>query len=89
MTVVLAREGDTVAATRHQPLAARVIERKNELEDALADCGPHDVLGRQVIQLALATLYDLMTGDIFHPGAVVASALSRWLERNRHIGQRR
>ncbi len=80
---------DMASATRSQPLAARVIARKNELEDALANCGPHDVLERQAIQTALASVYDLMTGDIFHPCAVVACGLSRWLERNRHLGRRR
>ena len=33
---------NSVDATRGQPLAARVLARKNELEDALAELGPHD-----------------------------------------------
>ena len=37
-------------ATRGQPLALRVLHRKNELEDALADLGAHDVLLRQAEQ---------------------------------------
>ena len=74
-------------ATRGQPLWARVLARKDELEDALAELGPHDVLERQAIETALATVYLLMTGDLAHPSEVVAQALNRWLERNKHLGQ--
>jgi len=76
-------------ATRGQPLAARVLARKVELEDALADLGPHDTLLRQVIETALATVYALMTGDLAHPSDVVARDLNRWLERNKHLAQER
>ena len=76
---------NTTDATRGQPLAARVLARKNELEDALADCGPHDVLRRTAIETALATVYALMTGDLAHPPEVVARALNAWLERNKHL----
>jgi hypothetical protein len=72
-------------ATRGQPLAARVLARKNELEDALADCGPHDVWQRTAIETALTGVYALMTGDLAHPPQVVARALNAWLERNKHI----
>ena len=76
---------NTTDATRGQPLAARVLARKAELEDALADCGPHDVLRRTLIDTALTTVYQLMTGDLVHPSDVVACALNRWLERNKHL----
>jgi hypothetical protein len=78
---------NTTDATRGQPLAARVLARKNELEDALADLGPYDTPMRQAIETALATVYSLMTGDIAHPSDVVAQGLSRWLERNKHLAQ--
>lgn len=78
---------NTTDATRGQPLAARVLARKNELEDALADLRPHDVLLRQAIETALATVYTLLTGDIAHPSDVVAQELNRWLERNKHLAQ--
>ena len=74
-------------ATRGQPLAARVLARKNELEDALADIGPREVLMRTAIETALATVYSLMTGDLAHPSDVVARDLNRWLERNKHLAQ--
>ena len=74
--------------TQFLPLAARVLQRKDELEDALADLGPHDVVERTAIETALATVYLLMTGDIAHPSDVVAYGLNRWLERNKHLARR-
>src|SRR4051812_31708102 len=55
---------NSVDATRGQPLAMRILARKNELEDALAELGPHDTVERQGIETALATVYLLMTGDL-------------------------
>jgi len=78
---------NSVDATRGQPLAMRVLARKDELEDALAELGPYDVVERQAIETALATVYLLMTGDLAHPSAVVARDLNCWLERNKHLGQ--
>jgi hypothetical protein len=78
---------NTTDATRGQPLAARVLARKDELEEALADLGPHDPIERQAIETALATVYSLMTGDLAHPSAVVAHDLNCWLERHKHLGQ--
>ena len=72
-------------ATRGQRLCDRVLARKNELEDARADCGPYDVLRRQLIDTALATVYSLITGDLAHPSDVVARDLNRWLERHKHL----
>lgn len=78
---------NTTDATRGQPIGARVLARKDELEDALADLSPHDVMMRQAIETALATVYSLMTGDLAHPSEVTARDLNRWLERNKHIAQ--
>ena len=78
---------NTTDATRGQPLAARVYQRKDELEDALIELGPREMLLKQAIETALATIYSLMTGDITHPGEVVARDLNRWLERNKHLAQ--
>ena len=72
-------------ATRGQPLALRVLARKDELEDALADCSPRDACCRIAIETALATVYQLMTGDLAHPPQVVAHALNDWLERNKYL----
>lgn len=78
---------NTTDATRGQPLWARVLARKDELEDALAELGRHDAVERQAIETALATVYLLMTGDLAHPSGVVARDLNRWLERNKHLAQ--
>jgi hypothetical protein len=78
---------NSVDATRGRPLAFRILARKNELEDALAELGRRDVQERQAIETALATVYLLMTGDLAHPSEVVARDLNRWLERNKHLGQ--
>lgn len=85
--VLSERLENTVDATRGQPLAARVLARKDELEDALAELGPHDTLELHAIETALATVYQLMTGDLAHPSEVVARGLNRWLESNKHLGQ--
>ena len=77
---------NTTDATRGQPLAARVLARKVELEDALADCHPHEVPRRTALETALATVYALITGDLAHPPDVIAHALNDWLERNKHLG---
>ena len=85
--VLSTRLENSVDATRGQPLAARILARKNELEDVLAELGPHDRVERQAIETALATVYLLMTGDLAHPSDVVARDLNLWLERNKHLGQ--
>lgn len=79
---------NTTDANRGQPLAARVLARKIELEDLLADCSPYDVAQRTALETALATVYSLITGDLAHPSDVIARALSNWLERNKHLGAR-
>ncbi len=85
--VMSERLENSVDATRGQPLAMRVLARKDELEDALAELGPHDAVERQAIETALAIVYHLMTGDLAHPSDVIARSLSKWLERNKHLGQ--
>ncbi|HEY4177259.1 MAG TPA: hypothetical protein VGM90_10520 [Kofleriaceae bacterium] len=74
-------------ATRGMYLADRVLARKSELEDALADSGPQQVLLRKALETALATVYALMTGDLAHPSDVIARDLNRWLERNKHLAR--
>ena len=78
---------NSVDATRGQPLAMRVLARKDELEEALAELGPRDALERHAIESALAAVYMLMTCDLSHPPQLVARDLSRWLERNKYLGQ--
>jgi len=84
---MLGRLENSTDATRGQPLAVRVLQRKDELEDALAELGSHDDIERMAIETALATVYQLMTGDLAHPSAVVARDLNQWLERNKYLAQ--
>jgi hypothetical protein len=85
--VMLGRLENSTDATRGQPLALRILARKDELEDALAELGRHDGVERVAIETALATVYALMTGDLAHPSDVVARDLNCWLERNKHLAQ--
>jgi hypothetical protein len=78
---------NSVDATRGRPLGMRILARKDELEEALAELSPYDTLERHAIETALATVYLLMTGDLAHPSDVVARDLNLWLERNKHLGQ--
>ena len=71
-----------------QPLAARVLARKDELEDVLADLGRYDQFERQAIVAALSAAYHFVTGDLVHPSEVLGRALNRWLESNKHLGHR-
>lgn len=69
-------------------LADRVLARKVELEDLLADTPPYEETMRQSIQTALACVYQWMTGDLAHPSSVMSRALSNWLERHRYLSTR-
>lgn len=71
--------------TRGQPLGSRVQARKGELERALAELGPRDGVVRTEIELAIATVNSLTTGDMDHPSEVVAAQLNNWLERNKYL----
>jgi hypothetical protein len=75
----------TTDATRGRPLAARVLARKRELEDALEACAPDDFLRQGAMAAALATAYTLLTGDLSHLSDGKAHALNAWLERNKHL----
>ena len=82
------RHINSVDATSGQPIVARVMARKSELE-ALLDGLPEDDLATQGdIYHALATIHDLMTGDLENVPAVVAVDMNRWLERNKHLAER-
>jgi hypothetical protein len=80
------RFDNTVDATRGQPLAIRILARKDELEDALAELALHDTLERQAIETALAAVYMAMTGNLAHPSTALAFELNRWLERTKYLG---
>ncbi len=80
------RTSNSTEEMRGQPLAVRVEARVKELEQALAELAPEETIMRREIEQTLAAAASLTTGDITHPSDAVASQLSDWLERNRHLG---
>jgi hypothetical protein len=78
---------NSVDATVGQPIVARVMARKHELE-ALVSRLPDDALrARADIDLALNTINELLTGDLAQVPAVVVADMSRWLETNKHLAE--
>jgi hypothetical protein len=74
-------------ATMGQPIAARVMTRKHELEAALAALPAEDLRARGDLELALSTIGELLTGDLTNVPAVVAFEMNRWLENNKHLAE--
>jgi len=74
-------------ATVGQPLVLRVMQRKAELEGLLWNLSEDDIATRSAIDLALATVAPLLTGDLGNVPPVVKADLSRWLERNKHVAE--
>ncbi|MBA3821327.1 MAG: hypothetical protein H0X17_20760 [Deltaproteobacteria bacterium] len=81
------RHVNTVDATIGQPLIARVVARKQELEVLLGGLPEDERRERADIEHALGTLESLMTGDLAHVPAVVAVDLNTWLERHKHLAE--
>jgi hypothetical protein len=78
---------NSVDATIGQPMVARVIARKQELETLLASLSMDDIRTRGDIGLALSTIGELLTGDLTHVPPVVVADMNRWLERNKHLAE--
>ncbi|MDQ3368652.1 MAG: hypothetical protein M3680_24755 [Myxococcota bacterium] len=81
------RHVNSVDATMGQPLIARVVARKQELEAVLGGLPEDETRERADIEHALGTLESLMTGDLAHVPAVVAVDLNTWLERHKHLAE--
>ncbi|HEY4239191.1 MAG TPA: hypothetical protein VGM88_05220 [Kofleriaceae bacterium] len=81
---------NTTDATRGQPLAERVITRKNELEEALAnfddDGSAALTIQREALELAIASANQMLTGDLDNLSDPVSVDMNRWLEANKHLG---
>jgi hypothetical protein len=78
---------NSVDATIGQPLVARVMARKHELEAALAALPEDDKRARFDLDLALSAVEELLTGDLHHVSQVVAADMNRWLENNKHLAE--
>lgn len=81
-----ARHENGVDATRGQPILDRVLAHKVVLETKLQTLSDDDRTTRADIELALATVRELLTGRLTHLPRVVAVDLNRWLERSKHLG---
>jgi|SRR5688572_14494765 len=81
------RHINSVDATTGQPIVARVMARRSELELLRAGLTEHDVSAQGDIDLALAAIDVLLTGDLEHVPPVVAAEMNRWLERNKHLAE--
>ena len=75
-------------ASQGLPLAVRVRARQAELKRHLADTPADQLTARNDIEIALAHVDDLLTGDTEHLSDATAAALSGWLEANKHLAQR-
>jgi hypothetical protein len=78
---------NTTDATRGEPLAMRAQKRKLELEKALDKLPAEDVRSRNDIDVAVATINALLTGDVDHLSDSTAAELSRALEASKHLGE--
>ena len=74
-------------ATRGEPLAMRAHKRKLELERALEKHPAEDVRARNDINVAVASIDALLTGDVDHLSDTTAAELSRLLESSKHLAE--
>ena len=74
-------------ATRGEPLAMRAQKRKLELERALEKCPAEDARARNDINVAVASIDALLTGDVDHLSDTTAAELSRLLESSKHLAE--
>jgi hypothetical protein len=76
---------NSVDATTGHPIVERVTAHKLALETKLATLDERDRSTRADIELALATISELLTGDLTEVPRVVTADMSRWLERSKHL----
>lgn len=74
-----------VDATSGQPIVERVMAHKLALETVLASLPDDNRQTRADIEIALATIHELLTGDLDNVPRVVVADMSRWLERSKHL----
>lgn len=74
-------------ATRGEPLGVRAQKRKAELELALEKVPTTELRARRDIELALASVSALMTGDLEHLTGTTGADISRWLENTKHLAE--
>jgi hypothetical protein len=74
-------------ATRGEPLALRAQKRRAELEVALQKLPASELRARSDIELALASVDAMLTGDLDTLPDATAAELNRWLEHTKHVAE--
>ena len=74
-------------ATRGEPLALRAQKRRDELEMALEKLPADQLRARSDIELALASVDAMLTGDLHTLSDATSVALNRWLEHTKHLAE--
>ena len=79
---------NSVDATTGQPMIARVLARKSELEAIRQTLHETDLQTLSDIDVALQTIDGLLTGDHSNIPPVVVADMSKWLERSKHLAEK-
>ena len=74
-------------ATRGEPLALRAQKRRAELEMALEKLPADQLRARSDIELALASVDTMLTGDLETLSDATSVELNRWLENTKHLAE--
>ncbi len=78
---------NSVDATIGQPMIARVLSRKAELEAIRQTLRETELQTLSDIDLALQTIDGLLTGDHANIPPVVVADMNKWLERSKHLAE--
>ena len=78
---------NTTDATRGEPLAVRAQKRRAELDAALQELPADKLRDRGDIELALATVDGMLSGDVEKLSDATASKLNDWLEHTKHLAE--
>ena len=78
---------NTTDATRGEPLALRAQKRRAELAVALQKLPAGELRARSDIELALASVDAMLTGDLDTLSDATAAGLNRWLEHTKHVAE--
>ena len=74
-------------ATRGEPLTLRARKRRAELEMALEKLPAYQLRARSDIELALASVDAMLTGDLDTLSDATSVELNRWLEHTKHLAE--
>jgi len=78
---------NTTDATQGLPLAVRAEIRRDELRELLGMLPATEERMRSDIEIALASVDMMLTGDVEHLSEATAAEVNRWLEGSKHLGE--